>query len=89
MGTETTPAADDGGHRDELRTLFLFESLTDSQLDSLSRAGKMMCVQPGPLFAEGDPATCLYVLVDGQIALSKRSGDTDIETVRTLSLIHI
>jgi hypothetical protein len=32
-------SADEVCHRDELRTLFLFESLTNSQLDVLRQAG--------------------------------------------------
>jgi signal transduction histidine kinase len=67
----------------ELRDLFLFESLTDAQLDVLARAGDVVDVSAGPLFAEGETARYLYVLVDGEIALSKRSGKTDVETVRT------
>jgi signal transduction histidine kinase len=70
-------------HRDELRTLFLFESLSDDQLETLCRNGKVTHFEPGPLFAEGDPATCLYVLFEGEVALTKRSGVTDIETIRT------
>lgn len=69
--------------RDELRTLFLFESLSDEQLDRLCRDGQTITVEPGPLFAEGDPARCLYVLLEGEIALSKRSGGTDIEMLRS------
>ena len=76
-------SADDVCHRDELRTLFRFESLTNSQFDALRRAGTLVQTEPGPLFAEGDAAAHLYVLIDGEIALSKRSGGTDIETVRT------
>ena len=77
------PDAADTCHRDELRTLFLFESLTDAQLENLCSNGKVVHFEPGPLFAEGDPATCLYVMFDGEVALSKRSGGTDIETIRT------
>lgn len=69
--------------RDELRTLFLFESLSDDQLDRLCRDGAMATIEPGPIFAEGEPATCLYVLLEGEIALSKRSGGADIETLRS------
>lgn len=31
---------------------------------------------------EGEPATCFYVLIDGEVT-SKRSGDIDIETDRS------
>ena len=39
--------------------------------------------QPGPICTEGDPATCFYVLLDGELVMSKRSGGVDIETNRT------
>ena len=68
---------------DELRSLFLFESLSGEQLDRLCRGGRVAVFEPVALFAEGDPATCLYVLLDGEVALSKRSGGVDIETIRT------
>ena len=68
---------------DELHSLFLFESLTGDQLDRLCRDGHVATVDEGPLIAEGDPAKYLYVLLDGEVALAKRSGGTDIETVRT------
>ncbi|HEY9265397.1 MAG TPA: histidine kinase, partial [Mycobacterium sp.] len=65
---------------DELRSLFLFESLSEDQLDRLCRGGRVGLFEPVTLFAEGEPATCLYILLDGEIALSKRSGGVDIET---------
>ncbi|MDZ4265833.1 MAG: ATP-binding protein [Mycobacterium sp.] len=68
---------------DELRSLFLFESLSEDQLDRLCRGGRVGLFEPVTLFAEGEPATCLYILLDGEIALSKRSGGVDIETIRT------
>ena len=39
--------------------------------------------EPGPICIEGDPATCFYVLLDGELVMSKRSGGVDIETGRT------
>ena len=50
---------------DELRTLFLFEKLTDDQLQWLCDRGHVEIIQPGPVFAEGDPAACFYVLLEG------------------------
>ncbi len=67
----------------ELRSLFLFESLRQDQLDRLCAGGRIAEFAPATLFVEGEPATCLYVLVDGEIVLCKRSGGVDIETVRT------
>ena len=68
---------------DELRTLFLFEELTDEQLDTLCQNGHIQIFEPGPVVSEGDPATCFYVLIDGELVMSQRSGGVDIETGRT------
>ncbi|WP_166902737.1 ATP-binding protein [Mycobacterium sp. DL440] len=69
--------------RDELRTLFLFEDLSDAQLDTLCQAGSIETFPAGPIVTEGDPATCFYVLLDGDLVMSKRSGGVDIQTNRT------
>lgn len=69
--------------RDELRTLFLFEALSDEQLDILCQNGHIATFEPGPICTEGDPATCFYVLIDGELVMSKRSGGVDITTNRT------
>jgi signal transduction histidine kinase len=68
---------------DELRSLFLFEKLTDEQLTRLCVEGHVETIEPGPVFAEGDPATCLYVLIEGKIVTSRRVGDDDVEVART------
>ena len=68
---------------DELRTLFLFEKLTEEQLDWLCREGHVESFQPGPVFTEGDPATCFFVLLEGTTVLSRRVGADDVETTRT------
>lgn len=68
---------------DELRTLFLFEKLSDDQLQTLCDNGHIATFEPGPVVVEGDPATCFYVLLDGELVMSKRSGGVDIETNRT------
>ncbi|WP_319445733.1 MULTISPECIES: ATP-binding protein [unclassified Mycobacterium] len=68
---------------DELRTLFLFEKLTDRQLQKLCENGHLARYAPGPICVEGEAATCFYVLIEGEIAMSKRSGGADIETTRT------
>ncbi|WP_027502056.1 ATP-binding protein [Rhodococcus sp. UNC363MFTsu5.1] len=67
----------------ELRTLFLFEKLDDAQLEQLSSAGRIEVIEPGPVYREGDPATCFYVLVEGTVVLTKLSGGTEVELVRT------
>ena len=58
----------------ELRGLFLFEKLTEDQLAWLCREGQVQLAEPGPVYAEGDPATCLYVLLSGTVVLSRRVG---------------
>jgi signal transduction histidine kinase len=68
---------------DELRTLFLFEALNDEQLQMLCDNGQIQAFEPGPIVVEGDPATCFYVLLDGELVMSKRSGGVDIITNRT------
>ncbi len=68
---------------DELRTLFLFESLNEEQLAWLCREGRIELREPGPVYREGDPATCFYVLLEGTIIMSRRVGDDDIDVVRT------
>jgi signal transduction histidine kinase len=68
---------------DELRTLFLFEKLTDAQLDWLCQRGRVEVIPAGPVYAEGDPATSFYVLLEGTVVLSRRVGADDIELDRT------
>jgi signal transduction histidine kinase len=68
---------------DELRTLFLFEKLTEDQLRWLCERGRVALIDAGPVFAEGAPATCFYVLLEGTIAMSRRVGADDVEVNRT------
>ncbi|OBG94658.1 histidine kinase [Mycobacterium sp. E3251] len=68
---------------DELRSLFLFEALTDEQLAVLCANGHIENYEPGPICVEGEPATCFYVLIEGELMMSKLSGGQDIETNRT------
>jgi signal transduction histidine kinase len=79
----TAPDAPSTCTIDELRALFLFETLTDEQLQWLCGRGRVELIEPGPLYAEGAPATCLYVLLNGTVVLSRRVGADDIEVGRT------
>ncbi len=81
----TTDVPSSGKHCSpaDLRDLFLFEKLSDDQLAWLCEQGHVVQVEPGPLYAEGDPATCFYVLLDGSLVMSRRLGDDDVETSRT------
>jgi signal transduction histidine kinase len=68
---------------EELRSLFLFEKLTDDQLGQLCRSGRVEVREAGPVYAEGDPATCFYVLLEGTVVTSRRVGADDVEINRT------
>ena len=69
---------------DELRQLFLFESLTDEQLDWLAEHGWVGEVPGGgTVLAEGDPAEVLIMLLSGTLSMSRRVGQDDVEVVRT------
>jgi signal transduction histidine kinase len=68
---------------DELRTLFLFEKLTDDQLQWLCERGHVELISPGPVYAEGAPAECFYVLLEGTVVMSRRVGPDDVEVGRT------
>jgi signal transduction histidine kinase len=68
---------------DELRKLFLFEKLTDDQLQWLCREGRVMLAEPGRVYAEGEPARYLYVLLSGTVVLSRQVGGDDVETTRS------
>ena len=67
----------------ELRSLFLFEKLNSDQVEWLCQEGRVEVFPPGPVYTEGDPATCFYVLLEGTLVLSRRVGSDDIEVNRT------
>lgn len=68
---------------EEIGSLFLFEKLTPGQLGRLCAAGRVERYEPGTVYAEGDPATCFYVMVEGTVVLSRRVGGDDVEVTRT------
>ncbi|WP_405825389.1 ATP-binding protein [Streptomyces sp. NBC_01390] len=67
----------------EIGALFLFEKLTAEQLGRLCSEGRVELFDPGPVFAEGDPATCFYVMIEGTVIMSRRVGGDDVEVSRT------
>ena len=68
----------------ELRTLFLFERLSDEQLEWLAEHGQVETRQAGtPVITEGEDATCFYVLLDGTILLSRNVRGDRVELTRT------
>ncbi len=83
--SETLPGSD--GIRlsqAELRTLFLFEALDDDQLAWLSEHGYCETRAGGStVYAEGDPATCFFVLLSGTLSMHRQVENTEVETLRT------
>jgi signal transduction histidine kinase len=68
---------------DEIRTLFLFEKLSEEQLARLCREGHIETVEPGWVLREGEPALWFYVLLEGSVALFRQVGTDDVEINRT------
>ncbi|GAA4559314.1 ATP-binding protein [Planotetraspora kaengkrachanensis] len=76
MTTRLTP--------DELRTLFLFEALDDDQLALLADKGEVEHRDAGTVvYAEGEPATCFFVLLNGTVSMSRRVHGDEVEVNRT------
>ncbi|MFG3009874.1 ATP-binding protein [Streptomyces cinerochromogenes] len=67
----------------EIGSLFLFEKLSAEQLGRLCAQGRVELFQPGPVYTEGDPATCFFVMIEGTVVLSRRVGGDDVEVTRT------
>ncbi|MFL6077732.1 MAG: ATP-binding protein [Mycobacteriales bacterium] len=68
----------------ELKTLFLFEALTDEQLDWLAERGRVAEYPAGGVvFAEGDPAESFFVLLSGTLSLSRKVQQDEVEVTRT------
>ncbi|TWS21625.1 histidine kinase [Tsukamurella asaccharolytica] len=63
--------------------MFLFEKLSDEQLEWLCQRGHVETFPAGPVYSTGDPAQWLYVLLKGTIALSQKVGDVEVETNRS------
>jgi signal transduction histidine kinase len=70
--------------REQLRELFLFADLSPDQLDALVEAGYVLAAAADTvLFREGEPATCFYVLLDGELSMTRRVGGGEVSLVRT------
>jgi signal transduction histidine kinase len=64
---------------DELRTLFLFESLREEDLQWIAdRAEVRVFDGDAVVFAQGDPSDALYVLLDGGLLLTKHHDGEDV-----------
>src|SRR6476620_1752647 len=68
---------------DLLRSLFLFEALSDDRLEYLCERGQVVQVEPGWLYREGDDATCFFVLLDGSLVMSRNVGGDEVEVNRS------
>ncbi|WP_431962971.1 ATP-binding protein [Actinacidiphila sp. bgisy160] len=69
---------------EQLRTLFLFESLGEKELAWLGEQGRVERVPANsPVYAEGDPATCFYVLLSGTVSLGRLVRGDVVEVNRT------
>jgi signal transduction histidine kinase len=68
----------------ELRELFLFEKLSDEQLAWLTERGEVRSYPAGAVVHMlGEPATHLFVLLEGTLSLAVRAGGAEIEMNRT------
>jgi signal transduction histidine kinase len=68
---------------DLLRSLFLFEALPDDRLEYLCERGKVVRVEPGWLYREGEDATCFYVLLEGSLVMSRNVSGDEVEVNRS------
>src|SRR4051812_39718702 len=68
----------------ELKTLFLFEKLSDEQLTWIADHGCTLRAPAGSLVVrEGDPADQFFVLLSGTIQLFRMIGQDEVPTSRT------
>src|SRR5205085_10225113 len=64
---------------DELRGCFLFEKLTDEQLDWLVGHGTVCSYKAGTdVYHEGDPSEWFFVLLEGEVQLVKLTAGEDL-----------
>lgn len=67
---------------DTLPQTSLFPKLSDEQLQRLTECGNEMQLKPGEmLFAEGDPTYDFYVVLEGEIKITKKVGEEEIVLV--------
>jgi signal transduction histidine kinase len=71
---------------DELQTLFLFADLDAEKLAWVAEHGDVVAYPAGSVVsAEGAPADCFSVLLEGTMTMSRRVGADEVETIRTSS----
>src|SRR5262249_17250979 len=59
------------------------ENLAEEQLRWLCDHGTTIWREPGYVYREGEPADCFYVMLEGEVALSRRVQQDDVEISRT------
>jgi signal transduction histidine kinase len=68
----------------QVRELFLFEALDEAQLDWLAGHGRVEHRAAGTgVYAEGEPATCFFVLLSGEISLYMHVRGDEVEINRS------
>jgi signal transduction histidine kinase len=68
----------------ELAELFLFERLSGEQLAWLAERGEVAAYEAGTsVYRVGEPATCLYVLLEGTLSMVMRAAGGEFEVTRT------
>ncbi|QYN25578.1 ATP-binding protein [Amycolatopsis sp. DSM 110486] len=70
--------------REELRGLFLFEHLSDEQLDWIEQHAVLEHYEGDTaVHREGDPATCFYIVLSGALRMSRLVSGADVEVKRS------
>jgi len=81
--TEKHQHLDRAGIVERLRLTPLFGDLPDDQLDRLVDMGEIVDLEAGAaLIREGEEADALYVVLEGELDVTKRAGRTDIPVAR-------
>jgi signal transduction histidine kinase len=69
---------------EQLRELFLFEKLDDEQLGWVAEHGDVVAFPAGATVCrQGEPATCFWVLLSGELAMLQTMRGDEVETTRT------
>jgi len=64
---------------DELRQIPLFADLSEEDLERLYRMAETVSIPAGQLvLSEGDPGDSLYVVLEGELEVTKRQGSQDV-----------
>ncbi|MFD0748098.1 cyclic nucleotide-binding domain-containing protein [Phytohabitans flavus] len=70
--------------KEELRKLFLFESLDEEKLQWVQDHSTIVEYEAtSRVYSEGEPATCFVVLLEGAVTLTRNVHGQEIEVVRT------